>query len=112
MKLIFWVIFTPIILIALFLGSCALYLSLSDEYVVIQQEISHDGSRVGVIIGNHGGGGVGWCRDLVYDFPNIEPIPSITSNGKESKYESYLVKQLECGEAKTISWKNKELMIN
>ncbi len=112
MKFVLWVVFAPIILIALFLGSCAFYLYLSDEYVVIQQEVSPDDSRIGVIIGNHGGGGAGWCRDLVYEFPNIEPIPSITSNSKESKYENNLIKQLDCGEAKSISWKNKKLIIN
>ena len=112
MKLVLWVILAPIVLIILLLGSCAVYLSLSDEYVVLEQEVSPDGSRVGVIIGNNGGGGAGWCRDLVYNFPNTKPIPNITSNNKESKYENHLVKQLECGEAKSISWENKELIIN
>ena len=71
--------------------------------------MSPDGKRVAVLIGNHGGGGPGYCRDLVYDFPNTGKVPTITSNWAESRNKEYLLKVVFCGDIKKLTWKNKEL---
>ncbi len=82
----------------------------SDEYRIHKYLMSPTGKGVGVIVANDGGGaGTGWCRDLVYKFPDSTgPIPDIT---KERKNEKYLVALLDCGEAKNISWRGSELRI-
>ncbi len=70
---------------------------------------SENGKQVGVIIANMGGGGPGYCRDLVYKFPNKDRLPDFS---KEKNNRKYLVKEVGCGEAKEIRWKNKQLIIN
>ena len=61
-----------------------------DQYSVLQKTVSPDGKRVAILVGNHGGGGPGYCRDLVYDFPNSQKLPSITSNWTEFRNKKYL----------------------
>ena len=80
-----------------------------DTYHVIQKITSPDRSRIALLIGNYGGGGSGYCRDLIYNFPNSNNIPSITSNWAESRNKKYLVKITNCDDIKKLEWKNNEL---
>ena len=83
---------------------------LQDEYVVLQEVVSPNGKRIAVLVGNHGGGGPGYCRDLVYSFPNSNELPSITSNWAEYWNEDYLVKVVGCGDIEKLFWNNEELV--
>jgi hypothetical protein len=105
MKIVFWFVG---VLLSLFIVLQAL-VWWQDNYSVLQKTVSPDGERVGLLIGNHGGGGAGYCRDLVYNFPSSSEIPKITSNWAEWKNEKYLVKVVFCDSTKKLEWKNKEL---
>ena len=76
MKIVFWVVG---VLLSLFLALQVL-VWWQDQYSVLQKTISPNGERIALLIGNHGGGGAGYCRDLVYNFPSSLEVPSITSN--------------------------------
>jgi len=80
-----------------------------DEYLVLQETVSPDGKRVAVLIGNHGGGGAGYCRDLVYNFPNAGKIPTITSNWAESINKEHLLKVVFCGDIEELIWEKNSL---
>ena len=81
-----------------------------DQYSVLDKSVSPDGKLVGLLVGNYGGGGPGYCRDLIYNFPNSEELPSITSNWAESRNKEYLVKVVSCGAIKKLEWENNELV--
>ena len=84
--------------------------SWQDQYSVLQRTVSPNGKRVAALIGNHGGGGPGYCRDLVYNFPNSPELPSITSNWAEWRNDKYLVEVVFCGDIKKLEWKNQEII--
>lgn len=85
----------------------------NDRYRLVLYEVSSDNKKAGVVVSNVGGGGgsFGWCRDLVYDFPNINDwgIPDLHF---EKDNEKYLIEEKGCGEAKSIEWVEDKLKIN
>ena len=111
MKFLLWFVLGSIGLVVALIAALAFYLSLSlfDEYTIIKKFESPDGTRVGMIIGNHGGGGAGYCRDLIYDFPNSSNSIKISN---ESSNKKFLVKETNCDVIKTLSWKKTKLVLN
>lgn len=85
------------------------YIRNQDGYHLIELVPSPSSKQVGVIIANMGGGGPGYCRDLVYLFPNIERLPDFS---KEKNNKKYLVQELGCGEAKNLRWESEKLIVN
>jgi hypothetical protein len=105
MKTVCWIVG---VLLSLFIALQALFWW-QDQYSVLEIVGSPDGERVAVLIGNYGGGGPGYCRDLVYDFPSSHKLPSITSKWSEHRNKEYLVKVVNCDAIKKLEWNKGEL---
>jgi len=102
-------IFFVLLLIALVVITWMYYLEKQDGYHLVEYSISPDGQFVGVIITNMGGGGPGYCRDLVYKFPKHDFLPDFS---KEKRNKVFLIRELGCGEAKKIHWAAGKLKID
>jgi hypothetical protein len=85
------------------------YIKEQDGYHLVKLVPSSTNKKVGVIVANMGGGGPGYCRDLIYIFPNIERLPDFS---KEKDNRKYLIKELGCGEAKELRWQGEHLITN
>ncbi len=96
-------------LIAFLVIAWKYFLKIQDGYHLVDYSISPDGQHVGVIVANMGGGGPGYCRDLVYKFPKRDFLPDFS---REKKNKEFLIKELGCGEAKQLLWSSGQLVIN
>lgn len=105
MKIVLWIVGVLIFLFLLL----QVFVWWQDQYVILQETISSDGKRTALLIGNHGGGAAGYCRDLVYNFPYSEKPRVITSNWAESKNKDHLVKVVFCGDIKKLRWEQNQL---
>lgn len=103
------IVFILGIIIGSAIPSIYIWFNKNDEYRLVSYVPSPNGERVGLIVSNVGGGGPGYCRDLIYDFPNQESLPDIHF---ENQNKEYLVEEKPCGDAKSLTWSKGKLKIN
>jgi hypothetical protein len=102
-----------IFIVGLIVGSSApliyIWFDKTDEYCLVSYTLSPNRERVGIVVANIGGGGPGYCRDLIYDFPYKDGVPDLHFENKNKKY---LIAEQPCGHAKSLLWADGKLRIN